>query len=190
VGDSITEGNELEHPGQSYPARLGTLLGAGWIVGNFGKRRATALRRGDCPYQEQPEYAEALRFLPHCVVLSLGTNDSKPINWTRAAEFERDYAALVESFLRLESRPRVWVCLPPPGFLPSRFAVDGAVVKAEIIPRIEAVARRGGLPLIDLHGAFADQHRLFPDGVHPDEEGTFLLAQTVFAALRPAGPSS
>jgi lysophospholipase L1-like esterase len=188
VGDSITEGNELGNPGHSYPARLGALLGAGWIVGNFGRRRSTALRRGDCPYHEQPEFAEALRFRPDRVVLGLGTNDSKPFNWAHAAEFERDYAALVESFVGLESRPRVFICPPPPAFLPSRFTVDGAVIKSGIVPRIEAIARRRNLPLIDLHGVFEGRHRLFPDGVHPDEEGTLLLAQTVCAALRATAP--
>jgi len=184
AGDSITEGNELADRGKSYPARLGALLGDGWIVGNFGKRRSTALRLGDCPYRDQPEFAEALRFHPDIVVLALGTNDSKPINWIHAADFAQDYDALVGAFAELPSRPRIFVCLPPPSFLPSRFTVDGPVIQAAVIPAIKAVATRRALPLIDLHAAFERRREHFPDGVHPDEAGTLLLAQTVFAHVR------
>jgi lysophospholipase L1-like esterase len=185
AGDSITEGNELAEPGQSYPARLGALLGGGWIVGNFGKRRSTALHRGDCPYRAQPEFAAALRFRPDVVVLGLGTNDSKPVNWAHAAEFEQDYDGLVGSLVELPSRPHVFLCLPPPSFLPSRFTVDGRIIQSGVIPRIKTVALRRGLQLIDLYTPFADRHERFPDGVHPDEEGTLFLAQIVMAHLRP-----
>jgi len=188
AGDSITEGNELADRGKSYPARLGALLGDGWIVGNFGKRRSTALRLGDCPYRAQPEFAEALRFRPDVVVLGLGTNDSKPINWAHAADFERDYDALVGAFAELASRPRIFICLPPPSFLPSRFTVDGPVIQAAVIPAIKAVALRRSLTLIDLYAPFADRCERFPDGVHPDEAGTLLLAQIVMAHLRPLHP--
>jgi hypothetical protein len=94
----------------SYPSQLGALLGKGWEVRNFGVSSASALKRGFLPYWQTQEFESAHFFLPHIVIIKLGTNDALPSNWRYKGEFERDYLALIESFRVIESRPRIWFC--------------------------------------------------------------------------------
>ena len=88
VGDSITEGDGVSTPGETYPAVLQTLLGERTQVGGFGHSGATLMSAGagNLPYTDQPEYAEATRFVAEAgpasrvaVVVLLGANDSKAI---------------------------------------------------------------------------------------------------------------
>ena len=51
VGDSITAGVGVTYPNvDSYPARLQSLLGTNYLVGNYGLSGATLLKQGDMPY--------------------------------------------------------------------------------------------------------------------------------------------
>ena len=82
IGDSITYGvGTDDRETESYPSRLQQLLGDGYEVGNFGKSGATLLRNGHRPYTEQPEFAEALSFVPDIAVIHLGVNDTDPRDW-------------------------------------------------------------------------------------------------------------
>lgn len=182
AGDSITEGTGSA--GQAYPAHLGLLLGPRWRVGNFGQRGSTMLVKGNKPYVQQAEFRSASGFAPDIVVLMLGTNDSKPVNWVHAADFPADCQSLAQHFQQLESRPRVYLCRPPPAFPPGSHSVDGPTLAREIIPRIDAVARDSGLGLIDLHTPFLDQPELFPDHVHPNAVGAGLIARLVAQVLQ------
>jgi lysophospholipase L1-like esterase len=57
------------------------------------------------------------------------------------------------------------------------------VLREEILPKIDEVARQAKLPVIDLNATFAEKSVLLPDGVHPNAEGAGLMARTVFTAL-------
>ena len=88
VGDSITYGSGLsEREVNSYPAVLQKLLGEGYDVKNFGVSGATLLKSGDKPYWKQSEFKSATAFNPNIVVIKLGTNDTKPQNWSHKEEF-------------------------------------------------------------------------------------------------------
>ena len=184
VGDSITFGMGTARPERdSYPAQLQRMLGVEThLVGNFGRSGATLLEQGDKPYVQQDVFAQALAFAPDVVVIQLGTNDTKPHNWVRKAEFAADYTALILRFQSLASRPRIFVSLPP--FIPGEgnFGITEPVL-LEQLPLITTVARETGATVIDIHAAFLGQESLLPDRVHPNKAGATLLARTVFAAL-------
>ncbi len=183
VGDSITYGVGIEGRWiYSYPAQLGALLGKGWEVRNFGVNSATALKRGFFPYCETQEYRDALAFLPHVVIIKLGTNDTLPGNWEYKGEFGRDYLSLVEGFQAIESRPRIWLCTPAPAYRGEGGGTD-RVIQEEVIPRIREIARKTGLPVIDLNSALLARKDLFVDGVHPNEQGARVIAETVYGAI-------
>jgi lysophospholipase L1-like esterase len=91
VGDSITAGSGTSGPAAAYPSVLGTKLGAPYQVGNFGVSGATLLTGGDNPYVRSSPYPSSGAFLPDVVVIMLGTNDSKPQNWSQKAAFDGDY---------------------------------------------------------------------------------------------------
>lgn len=92
VGDSITYGAGIPNrQHNSYPAQLGRMLqefDSRWECRNYGVSGATLLRNGDLPYVQQSAYQQARAAAPDVVIIKLGTNDSKPVNWaTRTSSF-------------------------------------------------------------------------------------------------------
>ncbi len=184
IGDSITYGSgieEREH--NSYPAQLGRMLGEQWDVRNFGLGGRTLLRKGDHPYWKEEALQQAYAFQPTEVVIALGTNDTKPQNWVFKAEFQQDLKDLAQSFLDLESHPRLWLAFPPPAF-PGRWGIRERKIRKELIPIIRSTAQELDVPLINFYDAMIHQEALFPDTVHPNAEGAACMARTVYAALR------
>ena len=190
VGNSITEGAGL--PGRdtaSYPARLQQLLGPAYNVINCGVAGATMLKNGNKPYWTFgiTQFRNAMSFLPHIVIIKLGTNDSKSstsaYNWPpHKEEFIGDYKAMVDTFANLSSKPKVWACYPIPAFS-SAYDIDSLVIHYEILPKIKTVVLDKGIPLIDLFALMANQKSLVPDGIHPNAEGYMLIAKKVYSML-------
>lgn len=83
IGDSITYGSGIEDRDKDgYPAVLQRMLGSGYDVRNYGISARVMTRNGDYPFMDEQAYADARAFLPDIVTIMLGTNDSKPHNWT------------------------------------------------------------------------------------------------------------
>jgi len=181
IGDSITQGVGAAK-GESYPAQLQEMLGAGWTVGNFGVSGRTLLKKGDHPYWKEGAYKKALEFNPDVVIIMLGTNDTKPQNWKHEKEFVADYTELVQSFLDLPGKPHVHACRPCPVPDPGNYGINEKNVQIEI-KRIDKLAKDMGLGLIDMHAALADTPELLPDRVHPNTEGAGKMAAAAFTAL-------
>lgn len=183
VGDSITFGACIDDRlKKCYPSRLSALLGDRWAVHNFGVSGATILRKGNVPYWIQPQYREALASQPDVVVIKLGTNDSKPENWKYKAEYLPNYVEFVQHFQALSSRPAIWLCYPVPAFSEA-WGVSDQVIREEIIPMIDEVAKQTGARIIDLYSALQGGGEMFPDTIHPNAEGAAVIAATVAKAL-------
>ncbi|MFT5129323.1 MAG: lysophospholipase L1-like esterase/predicted esterase [Rhodothermales bacterium] len=184
VGDSITFGAGIkDRKNMAYPVQLGTLLGDGYEVRNYGVSARTMLRKGDHPIQKEPAYAKALAFLPNVVVIKLGTNDTKPHNWKHKADFAEDTRAMVAEFRALPSKPTVYLCRPVPAY-PERWGISDVVIKNEVIPLIDAVGKELGVTIIDLYTALSDKPKMFPDKIHPNAAGAGLIAQEIHRALK------
>ena len=52
-----------------------------------------------------------------------------------------------------------------------------------VIPNVRALAKRKGLPVIDLYTALSDKPEMFPDKIHPNAAGAKVMAETVEAAI-------
>jgi lysophospholipase L1-like esterase len=179
VGDSITAGSGIKDPkANAYPGQLQALLGDAYEVRNFGVSGRTMLKKGDHPYWKEKALQSAKDFAPDVVVIKLGTNDTKPHNWKFKDEFAADAKALVQEFQNLPSKPTVYVCRPVPAF-PGNFGIRDEVIKNEVIPLLDQVAKETGARVIDLYGALADRADLVPDKVHPNAEGAKLMAEAV-----------
>ena len=182
VGDSITFGAGVTNrEKEAYPAVLGELLGANYAVWNFGVSGATLLKKGNKPYWLEAAYAKAKGLNPDIVVIMLGTNDSKPVNWQYSSAFPSDLTALVDSFQALPSHPKVWLCQPTPSTKNKYRISEGNEQQVRRI--IAQVAATKKLGVIDIDHAFDGHADLFLDGVHPNNAGAKLMAQTVAAAL-------
>lgn len=187
VGDSITEGGY-------WRDNLQGCLDERFEVRGFGEGGSTVLftgmDNGDIPkaYKDQWIYEASLRYEADIVVIMLGTNDSKEINWSKTEESEGrnfidNYIELIESYKSLPSEPMVFVALPPTAFSDA-FEISNSTIEEEIIPVIKVVASATGSIVIDTHSANAEHESEYVDGVHPDtKKGREVLAEAVAAAI-------
>lgn len=182
VGNSITEGARME-PDKRYPAVVGLLLGSGYEVRNFGLGGRPLLKKGDYPYGNEKMYHEVMAREPDIVVIKLGTKDSKPQNWQYKDEFVGDYRAFIQSFKALKSQPKIFVCLPVPVYK-AAFDITEAIVKGEVIPLTKEAAKAEKVEVIDVYKALSGHSEMFPDGVHPNEAGTRLMAEAVYKKIK------
>lgn len=183
VGDSITFGNPF-FPSKAYPQQLGDLLGTAYSVRNFGAIGHTIQKAGDHPYWNHRYYKLSSEFAPDIVVIMLGTNDTKPQNWTGISRLDQDLRALIQHYQTLPSKPRVILLTPPSTFLvkdrtelPSGMNANAV---AEITERVKQIGAAMNLSVIDIHKITASHPEFFElDGVHPDGEGARLIAKAV-----------
>lgn len=182
VGDSITYGYNLSNPTtESYPARLQALLGREHTVQNFGVSGTTVLKQSDHPYWGESAYTASGTFGPDIVIVMLGTNDTKPQNWTRQANFVTDYQDLVDHYRMLGAV--VYVATPPPVYGSGAFDIQPDVLANQVVPRVRQLATDMNAPLVDVFTALSGKPQNFPDNVHPNAAGAQLIAETVRAAL-------
>ena len=187
VGDSITYGFMVRNRRRnSYPAILNRLLGENYCVNNFAYTNRTAIKSGDYPLTNEKIYAKSLDFKPDIVVILLGTNDSKENNWNEE-KFVADYGEMIDDYLSLESKPKVFLLIPPPLFEVRGkvlYKLRKDVVENKIVPAVKRIAEAKGADCIDIFSVLEGQDKLFADGVHPNARGCKLMAQTVYEKLK------
>ena len=185
VGDSITYGATIrDRVKNCYPMVLGGLLGAEYSVRNFGVNGATLLKKGDKPYWELKAFKEVSEFNPDVVIIKLGTNDTKPQNWSKAGtEYEANLRSMITHFQKLPAKPSIYLCLPVPVYQ-TRWGINEKTLAADLIPIIKKVAQDAKLTVVDLYTALSGKPEMFPDKIHPNAVGAKVMARTVFSVLR------
>lgn len=188
VGDSITYGHGISSRSEnSYPAQLGSLLGEGYQVENFGSPGSTVQTDTDQPFRENALYQQSLEYDADIVVLMMGTNDSKSYNWKDEVTFREDLETLLDSY---DDASKVYLCTPASAFFlwgnqgpETGFDIRPAQVDS-IAEIVRQVAEERNLPLIDIHSLTASYPQWFrEDGVHPDKAGARAIAQAVYEML-------
>ena len=191
VGDSVTYGCTLPLFFRNrYPAVLQRLLGPGVQAAAFGVNDRTLQSTGNKPFRKEKAFRQSKDFLPDAVVILLGTNDSKDVNWISEEAFRRQYEELIAEYRALPSRPRVLICTPPCAFRPiNRFFYITNDARLDRVPQIAALIREiaadRGCDLADLYALTAGRRGLFgPDGLHPSPAGAKAIAEEVARVLK------
>jgi acyl-CoA thioesterase I len=187
VGNSITVGYGLK-PQEAYPAQLQLLLGNKYTVHNYGNSARTLLSKGNLPYIKEKEFREAIEWNPAIVLIKLGTNDSKPINWKYQNDFISDLKAMVKRFRQLPSHPKIYLCYPIPVFSKTphfhpEWGINDSIIANGIIPKIKTVQKRMHTRLIDLRTPMLGKDSLVFDGIHPNAEGAKTIARIIYKQL-------
>ncbi len=193
VGNSITEGIGASSGSTNYPSVLQHNLGtAKYEVTNFGASGRTLMKNGKefdgsaSSYWDHERYQNALKYNPDIVVIKLGTNDAKHINWDNIkGEYVGDYIALVNSFKALSSQPKIYICYPLPLFGPDNWINDDKVMTGDMMPMIDRVAEATGVTIIDCHSPFEGKAYLTGDKIHPNDNGYVLLANIIAHNIAP-----
>ncbi len=173
-GDSLTAGYGLASPKESYPALLQQMLDADGYryevvnAGVSGDTSAGGLRRIDWVLGSGDV---------RVVILELGANDF--LRGQPVAETKKNLSQIIE---RAKARgARVLLA----GMLTT--TNTGERYQREIHEAYQSLAREHQVPLIPffLEGVAGREDLNQPDGVHPNAEGTKVVAETVYKHLRP-----
>jgi lysophospholipase L1-like esterase len=179
VGDSITAGVETY---AGYPIYMQQKLGNNYSVKNFGVVAATVMLNTIKPYLDQPAFQNAKLYQPDIVVIMLGTNDAHILNYPNIERFKADYEILISETRSIQSRPRIFLVKPPPIFQNDLNLSNTNLIEG-IIPRIEEIANEQGLQTIDVCSALINHPEYFIDGVHPNKQGSEVIAETIYPAI-------
>ena len=183
VGDSITKGGY-------WANRFQGNLDDGYEVIGLGVNGATGLAEGldqgkPWAYILHDEYELSLRYNPDAVVVMLGTNDTKGPNYSKieadgGAQYKADMIALIESYQHLPAQPQIFLALPPTVYRAwTASGINNEALEELLLTLLQEIATETGAIVIDTHTATAGRSEMFPDGVHPNDDGKALIAQTV-----------
>ncbi|HOT98047.1 MAG TPA: GDSL-type esterase/lipase family protein [bacterium] len=176
IGNSITIGSGGS---TAWPQQLGQRLGAHYSVRNFGVSGTTMLKHGDFPYWNESAFLQAQDFDPHIVIITLGTNDSKPQNRVFLGEMFADYMDFIKILRKNGRDPQIYVARPCPVFGDGGGSgINGSVLHGQIEPIIDSVRTAAGGFMIDWYRAMLSHADLFPDGIHPNTIGYAMMADT------------
>jgi len=184
IGNSVTEALMLP-AGKDYPSILQQYLGNTYDVRNFGVSGSTLLSEGHKPYIQSEKYRQSLAFKPNIVIIALGLNDTDPRNWPNYGDhFIADYNSLIDSYFKQAQAKQVYICINTPIFSGHKRFLSGTRDWYDAIQeRIKSISHTRNLPLIDLRQPLHNRIDLFDDFLHPNAEGTQIIAETIFHHL-------
>jgi lysophospholipase L1-like esterase len=194
IGDSITYGHGVEDwEKNNYPVQLQELLGDAYHVANFGSSGACLNPNGDQPYINRAVYQESLEYGADIIVVMLGTNDAKAVNWVSADDFVMEYLSFLHNYYIEEKTPKVYIALCSEAYYTEEAdtstGVAGFHVQPAIIDEI-ASSLAEGLPvcdcdltvngIIDIHTLTEAHPEWFEaDGIHPNNDGAKAIAESI-----------
>jgi len=171
IGDSLTEGFGVSRD-LAYPSLLQKKIakvGKNWRVINSGISGSTSASAAS-------RVTWHLKQKPDLIILALGANDGLRGSKTRAMEENLNQG------IELAKKAGVKIILAGIKVPPNYGAAYSSSFEA-VFPR---VAEKNGVPLIPflLDKVGGDKNMNLPDGIHPNEKGHAVIAETVFQAIK------
>jgi lysophospholipase L1-like esterase len=156
------------------------MLGDDYEVLNCGVGGTTMLRKGDHPYWHTEAYQKALAANPDIVFIDLGGNDAKAVNRPYYDEMVQDCRDMIRSFKTLPSAPRIILLLPTVFFEKDSMQIWDPVSRHQVAPRLKKAAFEEDVELLDMYPLLTGRPELVPDGIHPEDEGSSLIAKRLY----------
>ncbi|MBR6388511.1 MAG: hypothetical protein IKS15_00080 [Opitutales bacterium] len=183
IGDSITEGFGLRNScTDSYPTILGYMLGDKYEVRNFGITGKCVQKNSNDPYWKSGRIPRIKEFDPDIIIVKLGTNDSKGVNWVSPEVFQADYEAYLDEIAN-PNKKQTFYLASAAWVKKDAIGITRKVVTEGVNPSVEAIAKRRGLKIIDFHSLLQDHPDWYCDDIHPNEEGAYKMAEFAYKFL-------
>ncbi len=187
IGDSITFGFGVLFFRRlySYPAILAKVLGNNYTTLNYGASGRTLLNFGNKPYYKTNFLKASLKQKPNIVIIMLGTNDSKLINWNKT-EYEKQYLYLIKKYKSMLKSSKIYIMIPPKSFnkVKNNTHIRNKIIKNEIKPIIKNIAEKADVKVINLYKLTKDNPNWFIDGIHPNKTGNIAIANHIAKAIQ------
>ncbi|MDY3030313.1 MAG: GDSL-type esterase/lipase family protein [Clostridia bacterium] len=182
VGDSITYGAGVANRDtDAFASIIKAQYGDKYEISNFGVSATSALKTAKQPYVDKDQYKASLEFEPDILFIMLGTNDIKYENWDEGKDnFVADYVELINSYRMIKPSLKIYIGIPPRIFKENVFGERSPeILEKEGIPAVYKVIEEVGATPVDFFTPTMDSPELFPDFLHPAEEGNKVFAKIV-----------
>lgn len=191
IGDSITYGYGVEdtRDTDSYPSILAKLLGDNYTVINYGVNNTTLQKSGNEPYIYTDDFLKSLENKPDIVLIMLGTNDSKGINWNKnsSKNYKKDYIELIREYKKANKNASIYAIIPPKIFAEvtnnNQLSINDKIIQNEIIKIIKEIAEEENIKIVDLYKKMEKSPELIPDKIHPNRDGNQVIAEELYKAI-------
>jgi alpha-L-fucosidase 2 len=186
VGNSVTMTTQ-------YPEALQVKLGSTYKVYNEGvggagitgwSRQYITCNGVD---QTQTNFTDIFKLKPQIITIKLGVNDTHAPASVLETDFVPGYNKLIDTFLTISPKPKIYLILPAPMYPPEQQAwCDN--LKNEIVPLTRKIATQRNLPLVDFYTPLLGHPEYFPNSVHanagspPADSMTNILYRTIMAS--------
>ena len=164
---------------------LSKKLGIDYKTTNYGLSNRTLLSTSDDPYFDEEMADIFWNDEEEIVLIMLGTNDSKIINWN-AEKFEEEYEELIQKLRQKKNHPKIYLMLPPKIFAEGDdiYFPNNKTLKNEVIPIIRVIAEKYNLEVINLYKLTSNHPEWFWDNLHPNREGHEAIADEIARVIK------
>ncbi len=180
IGDSTTNNvtvNSIAFEDRCYPNCLrGMMDREKYEILNFG-RGTTTTGQYLTSHRIWFEYAKSEQCGAYFIML--GTNNAKGVELNT---FKENYKTIISGLREASPGCSIFIMTPIPA-QKDAYMIEEATLTDVIIPMVKEVAEEEGLPLIDMYSVLKNSERFEDmygsDGIHENEEGMILIAETV-----------
>lgn len=186
VGDSITYGTgvRLTRSTDAYPVMLKHAFNYNVIVNNYGMPSYTLQNEGNLPYRSTGYIQRVKSDRPDVIIIMLGTNDCKPINWNKD-RYIKEYTALIKQFKGISSHPDIYIMIPPALALShSKKKTSISVDNINKLPGIITnIGKKTHVHVIDQYHVIKGHMNYYYDKIHPNKLGNEKMVNKIVSAL-------
>ncbi len=186
VGDSITYGQGVygSRKTASFTAYLSEMVEGSTVV-NYGLSSRTLQSNTNMPYTNEKHFAASRSEEADIVIIMLGTNDSKANFWDKD-NYTEEYREFIKGYMNMESSPEVYIMIPPRVYAEAKSGgdCDDAVVRGELRDAVISLGAELGIEVIDLYTVTDGHPEWFPDGLHPNADGNYAIAEEIAKIIK------
>lgn len=90
---------------------------------------------------------------------------------------------MIDAFAQLPSKPRIILLTPIVSFVKDSNGIYDEVIVKDVTPAIISAAQKKNVEVINMHSVLDKHPELMKDGIHPDAEGSGMMAKAMYDYL-------